>query len=108
MFISGGENIHPEEIEKALVMIDGIRDALVVPVSDDEYGHRPAAFIETFEDNNPDDDTITLTMSISLGKLKTPVRYFRVSKWITLPGSQKIDRGWYKKSGELHDMNVVP
>ena len=102
MFISGGENIHPEEIEKALMMVDGIREALVVAVPDCEYGQRAVAFIETFEVNCPDDETITMTMNATVGKLKTPVRYFRVSQWTTLPGSQKIDRAWYKKRGELH------
>lgn len=95
MFISGGENIHPEEIEKALMMIDGIREALVTAIPDNEYGHRPAAFIETFENNIPTDDTITLIMNATVGKLKTPARYFRISEWTTLPGSQKIDRAWH-------------
>src|SRR4029078_8642671 len=31
MFISGGENIHPEEIEHALLRIGGIAEAVVVP-----------------------------------------------------------------------------
>lgn len=46
MFISGGENIMPEEIERLLVQIPGIRQAVVVPMENKEYGHRPAAFIE--------------------------------------------------------------
>ncbi|MCX6835250.1 MAG: o-succinylbenzoate--CoA ligase [candidate division Zixibacteria bacterium] len=45
MFVSGGENIQPEQIEQVLMAIDGILDALVVPVDDREYGHRPVAFI---------------------------------------------------------------
>jgi len=49
MFISGGENIQPEQIEAALTAIDGIRDALVVPVEDREYGHRPVAFVRCDE-----------------------------------------------------------
>ncbi|MEI6846953.1 MAG: o-succinylbenzoate--CoA ligase [Chlorobiaceae bacterium] len=97
MFISAGENIHPEEIEKALMMIDGIRDALIVPVPDHEYGQRPVAFIRTFDKNNPSDSTISLTLNTMIGKLKTPTSYFRITHWLTLPGSQKIDRTWYKK-----------
>jgi len=97
MFISGGENIHPEEIEKALMMIDGILEALVVPVSDDEYGQRPVAFIKTVEENKPDEVTLTRAMHSMTGKLKSPTKYYRVEEWATLPGSQKIDRGFYKK-----------
>jgi O-succinylbenzoic acid--CoA ligase len=97
MFISGGENIHPEEIETALMMIDGILDAIVVPVNDDEYGQRPVAFIKTAEENNPDEATLSKAMHSMTGKLKSPTHYYRVEEWATLPGSQKIDRGFYKK-----------
>lgn len=46
LFISGGENIQPEEVEKALLTMPGIIQAIVVPVPDAEYGQRPVAFIE--------------------------------------------------------------
>jgi len=56
MFISGGENIHPEEIEKALLSIKGIEQAIVVPKEDKEFGQRPIAFIkyigEPLEENH--------------------------------------------------------
>ncbi|MEI6692493.1 MAG: o-succinylbenzoate--CoA ligase [Chlorobium sp.] len=100
MFISGGENIYPEETEKALMMIEGIRDALVVPAYDEEYGVRPVAYILTGEKNIPDDEAITRAMHALVGKLKAPVRYIRVSEWITLPGSQKIDRAWYRTKAQ--------
>jgi len=46
-FISGGENIQPEEIERALLSIEGIRGAKVTPKADREYGHRPIAAIDS-------------------------------------------------------------
>jgi o-succinylbenzoate---CoA ligase len=46
MFISGGENIHPEEIERALLRLEGVEEAIVVPFEDKEFGQRPAAFIK--------------------------------------------------------------
>ncbi len=97
MFISGGENIHPEEIEKALMMIDGIREALVVPIADREYGQRPVAFIQSATGGKTDESAIIEVMHSMIGKLKSPTRYFRIEEWVTLPGSQKIDRAWYKK-----------
>jgi O-succinylbenzoic acid--CoA ligase len=45
MFVSGGENVQPEEIEEALERLDGVARAVVVPVPDAEYGHRPVAFL---------------------------------------------------------------
>lgn len=45
-FISGGENIQPEEIEKALCTLPGIIAAYVTSTPDEEFGRRPIAFIE--------------------------------------------------------------
>jgi len=47
MFISGGENIYPEEIEAALLDISEIKQALVLPVADAVYGMRPAAVVDS-------------------------------------------------------------
>lgn len=46
MFISGGENIHPEEIENALREVTGIRAARVVAVDDERWQRRPIAFVD--------------------------------------------------------------
>jgi O-succinylbenzoic acid--CoA ligase len=46
MFISGGENLYPEEIEQQMLRLDGIEQALVVPVPDEQYGKRPVAFVQ--------------------------------------------------------------
>ena len=50
MFISGGRNIHPETIERALLAIDGVRSACVVAVPDARWGMRPVAFVDAFVD----------------------------------------------------------
>ena len=47
VFISGGENIQPELIEQALMNLPEVAQALVVPVPDEEFGERPAAFVRT-------------------------------------------------------------
>jgi O-succinylbenzoic acid--CoA ligase len=46
MFISGGENVHPEEIEAALLALPQVERACVVPIDDAEFGQRPVAFIQ--------------------------------------------------------------
>ena len=45
MFISGGENIYPEEIEIELLKVPEIEQAVVVSVDDEAYGKRPVAFV---------------------------------------------------------------
>lgn len=49
LFISGGENIQPEEIEQALCSINGIISSTVLPKPDEEFGNRPVAFIEDIQ-----------------------------------------------------------
>ncbi len=47
MFISGGENIYPEEIEQCLLGCEGFQQVVVVPREDEEFGQRPVAFIQS-------------------------------------------------------------
>ena len=46
MFISGGENILPEEIENIIFKSKMVDQAIVVSVEDKEFGKRPVAFIK--------------------------------------------------------------
>lgn len=46
MFISGGENIQPEEIEKWINRLRGVERSIVVPVEHPEFGKRPVAFVK--------------------------------------------------------------
>jgi O-succinylbenzoate synthase len=46
MFVSGGENVYPEEIRKKILDIPGVTDAYVLGVSDDRWGRRPVALVE--------------------------------------------------------------
>jgi O-succinylbenzoic acid--CoA ligase len=45
MFISGGENIQPEEIEQELLALPEILEAAVLPIDDPEFGKRPVAVV---------------------------------------------------------------
>lgn len=46
MFISGGENIHPESIERAMLYAFDILQVVVVPKKDETFGARPVAFVK--------------------------------------------------------------
>jgi len=45
MFVCGGENIYPSEVEKMLERHPAVQQACVVPVPDEIKGHKPAAFV---------------------------------------------------------------
>ena len=45
MYISGGENVYPAEVEDALLSIGGVADAAVLGVPDERWGEVGAAFV---------------------------------------------------------------
>ncbi len=45
MIISGGENIHPVEVEEALARHPQVRDVAVVGLPDEKWGERVVAFV---------------------------------------------------------------
>ncbi|MBI4309613.1 MAG: o-succinylbenzoate--CoA ligase [Candidatus Omnitrophica bacterium] len=80
MFISGGENIQPEEIERVLLSLEGVVEAVVVPKQDAEFGHRPVAFIKFDAGNGRDrslpKDQIIKYCEQSLPRFKIPVDFY--------------------------------
>jgi acyl-CoA synthetase (AMP-forming)/AMP-acid ligase II len=49
MIVSGGENVFPGEVEDLLRRHDGVEDAAVIGVDDEEFGQRLSAFVVTAE-----------------------------------------------------------
>jgi O-succinylbenzoic acid--CoA ligase len=74
MFISGGENILPEEIEQALGKVDGVLQAVVVPVADAEFGHRPVAFVKMQSGRRIDADFLAKNLARQIARFKIPER----------------------------------
>ena len=76
MFISGGENIHPEEIEDALCNLPDVIDAVVVAVDSEEYGARPVAFVLTQSGGEIDIEKILSGLAETLPRYKLPNHIF--------------------------------
>ena len=73
MFISGGENIYPEEIERILRDMKGIADALVVPVPDKEFGRRPVAFIKSDKGAQIKVEQLRTCLQKKIARYKIPI-----------------------------------
>ncbi len=76
MFISGGENIHPEEIEAVIRSCPGVEAVLVVPVQSVQWGDRPAAFVRMVDNAQIDLSSLKDVMSDHLPKYKFPEYFF--------------------------------
>lgn len=74
-FISGGENIQPEEVEQALLEHPAVLAATCVAVPDQEFGSRPAAFLSVRRGPLPPAD-LEPHLEARLARFKHPVRYF--------------------------------
>ena len=75
LFVSGGENVQPEEIEEALCRIEGVDEAVVVPIPDEEFGARPAAFVRT-TGGATQPESLTRALGPSLPRYKIPVAFY--------------------------------
>ncbi|NAZ48175.1 o-succinylbenzoate--CoA ligase [Vibrio toranzoniae] len=75
-FISGGENIHCEEIERALNQLAEVKQAFVVPVEDGEFGFRPIAIVDC--DELPTRDWFAEQLQKSLERFKFPIEYYQM------------------------------
>ena len=58
MFVSGGENIFPGEVEKMLETHPDVVQACVVPVDDDIKGTKPVAFVVKREGSHVDEESL--------------------------------------------------
>ncbi|MDW6092498.1 o-succinylbenzoate--CoA ligase [Vibrio rhizosphaerae] len=95
LFISGGENIHCEEIEAVLVRHPQIEAVVVVPVADATYGARPVAVIASAPDWLPSEASMRGWLDGRLEKFKWPDSYYRLPEHCRTQGI-KISRAAVK------------
>ncbi len=91
MFISGGENVYPAEIERFLLTHPAIKEAAVIGVADKKWGEVGAAFIVAGENVILSGSEVSDFCKGKLAKYKTP-KYFEVVKEIPKNEAGKIDR----------------
>jgi len=92
MFVSGGENIFPTDVERMLEKHPDVAQAAVVPVDDDIKGQKPVAFIIAKEGHKPDPDEIKQFALANAPAYQHP-RFVWTVHHLPLASTNKIDRG---------------
>jgi len=87
LIVTGGENVYPWEVERALLDLPTIFDAAVGAVADPAWGQRVAAAIVS----NASDDQLTAALRQKLAGFKLPRTYARVDA-IPRTATGKVDR----------------
>ena len=89
MYISGGENVYPAEIERVLRRMDGIHECAVIGVHDDKWGEVGKGFIVTH--HSMTEEEIKGYCTMNLAKFKVP-KYLVFVAELPKTDSGKIDR----------------
>jgi fatty-acyl-CoA synthase len=77
MVVVGGENIYPIEVEQVIQSMNGVTEASVLGVDDDEYGKILVAFYE----GDPDTDSVQKHCRSELASYKVPKRFFQLDEF---------------------------
>ncbi|MDF1735305.1 MAG: long-chain fatty acid--CoA ligase [Minwuia sp.] len=74
MYISGGENVYPAEVENVIYRLDGIAEAAVIGLPDDKWGEIGCAVIVLKKGAELSPDTLTAYCREHLATFKVPRR----------------------------------
>src|SRR5207302_494903 len=91
MFVSGGENIYPGEVEKLLERHPDIHQAVVVPVDDELKYRKPVAFVVPRPGAAPSEDQVKQFALANAAAYLHPRRVWFLPE-MPLAGTNKIDR----------------
>ncbi len=94
LFVSGGENVQPEEIEEALGRLASVERAVVAPAPDVNFGERPVAFVLAADDSVTPDILIR-ELGDELPRFKIPVAFYEWPEDAD-PGKVKVDRPFFR------------
>ena len=75
MIISGGENIHPEEVEDALDALPLVRQAAVIGIPDERMGQKVVAFVEPASPEASAERLDAACLAGDLARFKRPRAY---------------------------------
>ncbi len=72
MIVSGGENVYPVEVERAIGELAAVREVVVVGVDDEKFGQRLAAYVVPAQPDAVDADHVRAHVKERLAGYKVP------------------------------------
>jgi fatty-acyl-CoA synthase len=91
MYISGGENVYPREVEKVLQEHPAVAEVAVIGVQDEKWGETGAAYLVLKPAASLSEESIRDFCSDKLAKFKIPKYFFFIDK-LPLNATGKIDK----------------
>jgi long-chain acyl-CoA synthetase len=91
MFVSGGENIYPTDVERMLERHPGVAQAAVVPLDDEIKGQKPVAFVVPKHGQAPDADELKRFALANAPAYAHP-RWVWLVDELPLASTNKLDR----------------
>jgi long-chain acyl-CoA synthetase len=100
MFVSGGENIYPGDVERMLERHPDIAQAAVVPIDDDIKGQKPVAFVIVKDGRSLDEDAVKQYALAHAPAYQHP-RFVWFVERLPLSSTNKVDRAALRSEAEL-------
>jgi long-chain acyl-CoA synthetase len=91
MFVCGGENVYPGEVEAVIDRHPDVAESAVVPVPDDIKGEKPFAFVVRRADTSVDEDAIRQFVLANAPAYQHP-RMVAFLDALPMSGPGKVDR----------------
>jgi long-chain acyl-CoA synthetase len=99
MFVSGGENIYPTDVERMLERHPGVAQAVVVPVDDELKGTKPVAFVIPRPGQRPNEEEIKRFALANAPAYAHPRLVWCVED-LPLASTNKVDRGALRRMAQ--------
>jgi fatty-acyl-CoA synthase len=92
MFIVGGNNVNPADIERVLLQHPAVADAHVAPRPDDRLGEVAVAFVQVVDGQALSEQDVLAYTAERLASFKVPRRVVFLDEWPMTP-TGKVQRG---------------
>jgi long-chain acyl-CoA synthetase len=80
LVISGGVNVYPAEVERALLGLEGVAEAVAFGVPDEEWGERLVAAVVPWPGHGLDGDELRARLRAEVSRAKLPTRVLVVEE----------------------------